>query len=261
MRTAYLLSAALLAALSGIAQAAEKPEIVLVHGAFEDASVWQGVEATLRQDGFRTKTIDLPGRPGNPLSPEKATLDGYVAAVRAGIAGETSPVVLVGHSFGGIVISQTAEADPARIRSLVYVAAYLPRDGQSLLTLATADKDSKAGAHLQIDKDKGIASIDYAARAELFANDGPAALKSAIPSLILDEPLAPLAQPVHLSAAFAHVKKSYVFTAQDQVISPWLQQAMTTTTPVARRFTLNTGHTPFLTDVPGLVRAIEASAD
>jgi pimeloyl-ACP methyl ester carboxylesterase len=246
---------------AGQAQAAEKPEIVLVHGAFEDASVWKGVAAGLQKDGYRVKAVDLPGRPSNPKSPAELSLAVYADAVLADIGAEARPVVLVGHSFGGMVISKVAEEAPNRIRSLVYVAAYLPRDGQSLLALATSDKDSEVGPHLQIDKTRGLASIEYSARAELFANDGPASLKAAIPPFIVDEPLAPLAEPVAITQASAGVPKAYVFTKRDQVVSPALQQEMTKATTVTKRFTLDTGHTPFLTDVPGLVQAIEASAD
>jgi pimeloyl-ACP methyl ester carboxylesterase len=260
MKKFLVLASALAALIPAAAYAAEKPEIVLVHGAFEDSSVWKGVEASLRKDGYHTLAINLPGRTTNPRSPDQISLADYTGAVLKGVAHARRPVVLVGHSFGGIVISQFAELAPEKIRTLVYVAAYLPRDGASLLSLATSDKDSAVGPHLQIEKDKGLASIEYGARADLFANDGTDALKAVIPALILDEPLAPLAQPVHLTAAFSGVNKTYVFTEQDHVVSPALQHAMVAATPVSRSFSLHTGHTPFLTDVSGLVQAIEASA-
>ena len=86
--------------------------------------------------------------------------------------------------------------------------------------------------------------------------------REAITDLILDEPLAPLATPVHLSAQrFGKVDKVYVHTAKDQVVSPYLQAAMVAHTPVRMQTTLNTGHTPFITDVPGLVSAIEKATN
>src|SRR6202012_6101218 len=134
------------------------------------------------------------------------------------------PVVVCGHSFGGIVISAVAEQEPKKIKTLVFVAAYLPQDGDSLVSMANKDADAKIGPHLQIQKDKGIASIEYSARADLFANGAPDGLRKAIPDLILDEPLAPLATPVHVTAArFGSVDKVYVHTEIDQVISPSFQ--------------------------------------
>lgn len=260
MKSVLALAALALGTQAVDAKVAEKPEIVLVHGAFEDASIWKGVEARLHKDGYVTRAIDLPGRPSNPLSPQNINLAVYRDTVLAGIAHASHPVVLVGHSFGGIVISAVAEAAPEKIKTLVYVAALLPRDGDSLLSLAQTDPGSQVGPHLQIRKDEGLASIDHDARAELFANDGPPQLKAALPDLIVDEPLGPLAEPVHLTSRAAGVDKTYIHTSQDHVVSPGGQAAMVAATPVRLSFTLNTGHTPFLTDVNGLADAIEKSA-
>lgn len=67
------------------------------------------------------------------------------------------------------------------------------------MSLAQQDPDARIGPNLRIDHDKVIAVVDYAARAELFANDGPEGLKAKLPDLILDEPLAPLATPLSIS--------------------------------------------------------------
>jgi pimeloyl-ACP methyl ester carboxylesterase len=256
---AIAVSAALL--VSNV-NAAEKPTVVLVHGAFEDAQVWQGVKQGLKADGYDVVAVNLPGRPSSPLPVNQVSLDLYRETVLQAMTSIKGPVVLVGHSFGGVTISNVAESVPAKVKSLVYVAAYLPKDGESLFTLATSDKDSKVGPHLQIQKDKGIASVDYSARAELFANDAPPEIKKVIPDLIIDEPLAPLATPVHLTAQhFGKVDKMYVHTAKDEVVSPSLQKKMVEQTPVRQEVTLNTGHTPFITDVPDLVSAIEKAAN
>jgi pimeloyl-ACP methyl ester carboxylesterase len=258
-----LLSALFTSALAfGItAMAAEKPPIVLVHGAFEDAQVWGHVTAKLQADGYKVIAVDLPGRPGAPMAPDKVSLDLYRDTVVAAINKYHHRVVVVGHSFGGIVIADAAEEVPTKVKTLVFVAAYLPQDGDSLVSMANKDADAKIGPHLQIQKDKGIASIEYSARADLFANGAPDGLRKAIPDLILDEPLAPLATPVHVSAArFGRVDKVYVHTAMDQVISPSFQAQMVATTPVRAEYTLQTGHTPFLTDPDGLAGAIEAAA-
>jgi pimeloyl-ACP methyl ester carboxylesterase len=238
-----------------------KPTIALVHGAFEDAHVWQAVETKLKADGYPVVAVELPGRPGAPMSPAKVSLDLYRDTVLKALAKTTHPAVLVGHSFGGITISAVAEAAPKKVKTLVYVAAYLPRDGDSLVSMAQQDPDSKAGPQLQINKEQGIAVVNYAARADLFANDGSPQLRAALPNLILDEPLAPLATPVHLTQArFGHVDKVYVHTSKDQVISPAFQATMVKATPVRSETTLATGHTPFLTDPAGLVKAIEDAA-
>jgi pimeloyl-ACP methyl ester carboxylesterase len=246
---------------AGSATAAPKPEIVLVHGAWEEANIWQSVTPFLKKDGYHVVTVTLPGRPSSPLSPDKVSLDLYRDTILNAIGNPAQPVVLVGHSFGGIAISVTAEAAPQKIRTLVYVAAYLPKDGQALLDLGNSDKDSKVGPHLQIMKDKGIIAVEKSARADLFCLDCNAQLREAIPNLIVDEPLAPLVTPVHLTEdRFGTVDKVYIHTAKDQVVSPSLQAIMVAATPVSREITIGTGHTPFLTDPHGLARDIEMAA-
>jgi pimeloyl-ACP methyl ester carboxylesterase len=248
-------------AFGSFAQAAQKPTIVLVHGAFEDSSVWGHVTPKLEADGYKVVAVDLPGRPSSPLSPDKVSLDLYRDTVVKALSTTKGPVVLVGHSFGGIVIADVAEKTPKKIKTLVFLAAYLPQDGDSLVSMAQKDADAKIGPHLQIQKEKGIASIEYSARADLFANGAPEGLRKAIPDLILDEPLAPLATPVHVTAAnFGKVDKVYIHTAFDQVISPAFQAQMVAATPVRKEFTLQTGHTAFLTDPNGLAEDIEQAA-
>lgn len=259
---AALISSAL--AFGTNAMAAEKPPIVLVHGAFENASVWGHVTAKLQADGYKVVEVNLPGRPGNPATPDKVSLSLYGDTVVGALTKLNRPAVVVGHSFGGIVIADAAEKAPAKVKTLVFTAAYLPHDGDSLVSMANKDADAKIGPHLQIKKELGIASIEYSARADLFANGAPEGLRKAIPDLILDEPLAPLATPVHVTAGkfgkFGKIDKVYIHTANDQVISPSFQAQMVASTPVRREFTVQTGHTPFLTAPDALAADIEAVA-
>jgi pimeloyl-ACP methyl ester carboxylesterase len=236
-----------------------KPPVVLVHGAWETGAIWDGVAAKLKRDGYHVQVVTLPGRDGNPAAPGTVSMDGYRQAISAAIAADRVPVVLVGHSFAGFPISLVAEAEPTHVRTLVYLAAYLPQDGQSLLTLATGDKDSKAGPALQINEAAGVATILPSARAALFANDAPPAVGAIVAGAIVPEPLAPLATPVHLTVRFAGVDKAYIHTARDQVVSPGLQATMVAATPVRVEQSLDTGHTPFVTDPEGVAAAIEAA--
>jgi pimeloyl-ACP methyl ester carboxylesterase len=123
MRSAIL--AALAVAVLGLAASAaaapaDKPTIVLVHGAFADSSSWNGVIADLQRDGYQVVAA------ANPL--RGIASDGaYVASVVKALPG---PVVLVGHSYGGAVISQ-AGAAPGNVKALVYVDAFTLDAGES----------------------------------------------------------------------------------------------------------------------------------
>lgn len=254
-----LLAAATL--VSAHAMAADKPTIALVHGAFCDFHSWDYVVAQLKADGYHVININLPGRPGTAVSPKDATLDSYRTTVLTAISGEKAPVVLVGHSFGGITISNVGEAAPEKIKTLVYVSAYLPKDGDSLLSLANTDKDSKAGPNLKPNEQAGVLVFNRDGASDAFLNDGSPELRAAFPKLIIDEPLAPLATPVHLTAErFGKIDKAYIRTAKDQVVSPYLQSAMLAATPVRLTQTLDNGHLSLLVNPKALAADIEKAA-
>jgi pimeloyl-ACP methyl ester carboxylesterase len=124
------------AALSAHAQSA-KPAIVLVHGAFADSSSWDGVAAKLQADGYRVIGA------ANPLRSVKGDAD-YVASIVKSVAG---PVVLVGHSYGGSVITAAANGQ-ANVKGLVYVSAFAPDKGESALDLSNKFPGSTLGPAL-----------------------------------------------------------------------------------------------------------------
>ncbi|MFI6880028.1 alpha/beta fold hydrolase [Streptomyces sp. NPDC050400] len=136
----------------------DTPTIVLIHGAFADASSWKGVIERLQREGHRVLAPALPLR---GLTSDAT----YVRSVLDSVDG---PIVLVGHSYGGAVISQAAAAAP-QVKALVYIAAFVPEVGESALQLtdrfpgstlgqATATQyyplaDGQQGAELVIKKD------------------------------------------------------------------------------------------------------------
>jgi pimeloyl-ACP methyl ester carboxylesterase len=130
---------ALAAAMAGAtsAMAAEKPTVVLVHGAFADSSSWNGVVKILEKDGYPVIAA------ANPLR----TLKGDAQSVTDVLAGIKSPVVLVGHSYGGPVISEAAYGN-ANVKALVYVAALAPEAGETVAGLAGKFPGSTLGPTL-----------------------------------------------------------------------------------------------------------------
>src|SRR5262245_30982954 len=121
-------------------QPATKPTIVLVHGAFDNSSSWNGVIERLQREGYRA--IALP----NPL--RSVTSDAaYIASTLAGIPG---PIVLVAHSYGGAVITNAA-AGNANVKALVYVSAFIPDVGENLLTLISQFPGSQINPETSFD--------------------------------------------------------------------------------------------------------------
>jgi pimeloyl-ACP methyl ester carboxylesterase len=106
--------------------------IVLVHGAFADGSGWMAVAKILRRDGFN---VSIP-------QPPETSLEDDVAATNRAIDAMDGPVVLVGHSYGGIIISSAG--NNSHVKSLVYVAAFQPDVGESLGSLAASKPPSSS---------------------------------------------------------------------------------------------------------------------
>lgn len=241
----------LLAVLAAAQPAAASETFVLVHGAFQDAGAWSGVAEALEVAGHRAIAVDLPGRAGDGRTPAEVGFDDHVAAVLAAVTGAgESPVVLVGHSFGGMVISAVAEAAPDQIATLVYLAAYLPavgrEPGESMQDLAFSDRHGGWQADsFVVAPEHGSASVNPRDRAALFANDADAPRAAAIAAAMIDEPLVPLATPVALTEArFGTVRKAYVVTLRDRAVSTDLQLTMLGRGVVAEGVPLDTGHAP-----------------
>src|SRR3954464_2955318 len=99
------------------------PTVVLVHGGFVDGSGWQGVYSLLKKDGYSVRIVQNP----------TLSLEGDVAATKMVIDAQSEPVILVGHSYGGAVISEAG--NHPKVAGLVYIAAFVPDQGESGETL------------------------------------------------------------------------------------------------------------------------------
>ena len=140
---------------------APAPRIVLVHGGFVDGSGWQGVHDLLVDKGYDVAIVQNP----------TVSLEDDVAVTRRAIAARKGPVLLVGHSYGGVVITEAGN-DP-QVKGLVYVAAFVPDKGESVASLI---KDPPAGAPVPpiLPPQDGFLFLDREKFAASFAADVPA---------------------------------------------------------------------------------------
>jgi pimeloyl-ACP methyl ester carboxylesterase len=198
MRTplrALMLTAALAVSGSVVAQNAapqDKPTIVLVHGAFAESSSWDPVIAKLGKDGYRVIAA------ANPLRSVASDAVSVSAVVRS-IKG---PVVLVGHSYGGPVITEAANGN-ANVKALVYVAGFAPDTGETSLTLSAKFPGSTLGTSLTTvvlpdgDEDLYIQPEKFHAQ---FAADVPAAQAAAMAATQRPVTLSALGEPSRTAA-------------------------------------------------------------
>ena len=229
--------------------------IVLVHGAWLDYTSWDKVVPILKAAGHEVIIVKLPGHGSDKTPYGQITLQSYVDAVKKAI-GTRKDVTLAGHSMGGIVISEVAEQIPDQIRNLVYVNAYLPRNGETLLQLGNSDKGSHIPKYLRPDEKSGSAAIATEGVQEIFAADASPADVAKLIAGNKPDALAPLATPVVLTDAnFGRIPKSYVYTQFDNAISLSLQQMMVENNgTVKRTYEIPASHTAFIS-MPGVLAA------
>ena len=223
---------------------------VLVHGAFQDSTGWSQVIKDLQAAGQTAITVEWAGRGGDKTPFGQITMDDYTNAVIKTIKQYNQPVILVGHSFGGMVISTVAEAIPGQIKTLVYLAAYLPRNGDNLLSLSGLDKYSILGkpGNFVVSQDQTTASIPKDVFPTAFCPDCTPDQLKVVAASQLDEPLPPpVTKLVLTDKNFGSVQKDYIMTAQDVVVSPQLQALMMSYTPVNKVFAVNAGHAAYIT--------------
>ena len=255
MKTLVLTVIAGMFGMNVSAQNLNKSTIVLVHGAWSDSSAWQKVTPELKSKGFNVVAVSLPGHGKDKTAFPSITLKSYVDAVKGAI-GDQKNIILVGHSMAGVVISQVAEDMPGSIKKLIYLSAYLPVSGQSLLDIATKDEGSHVGKYLQIDKEKASAGIAREGVVDVFVADAPKVVQNKFSAGVQADPLFPFATPVTLSDAhFGAVEKVYIYTINDHAISYATQQSMVNKVSGIRTYSLKSSHTPFIS-MPKEIAAI-----
>ena len=243
---------ALMIAMGGtMAHAETKPaakDIVIVHGALVDASGWRAVYDILSKDGFHVRIVQEP----------LTGLAEDIEATKRAIDQQTGPVVLVGHSYAGSVITD-AGADP-KVSALVYVAALQPDAGETsgqLLSKFAAPNDAMRAATNRATPDKYFFILPAKFR-ETYAADVPAPDAQFLADS--QQQLAEKALGAPVSAAAWRIKPSYaILTTQDHVISPELQRWMYQRS-AAKVTEVSASHAVFISHPDAVARVIEAAA-
>ena len=233
---------------------APKPTVVLVHGAFADASSWNGVIGRLRRDGF---PVIAPANPERDLAGDSA----YIASVMATISG---PIILVGHSYGGAVITNAAIGSP-NVKALVYIAGFALAPGESLLDInmqypnsqlasATLPRpyplpDGTSGTDLYISPDKFQAvfaqDLSSATTATLAATQRPLSFTA-----LTDK---------SAGAAWQTIPSWYMVATKDHAIDPAAERAMAARAG-AHTVEVSSSHAVLISHASAVTNMIEAAA-
>ncbi len=221
----------------------------MIHGGSHGGWCWDKVVPLLREKGHLVEAPDLPGHGKDKTPIQEVTLQSCVDKVCSVIEAQSEPVILVGHSMGGIIISQVAEQIPDKIRTLVYLTAALLRDGESQAAIIET-----CLPRFNLSQDQSYFTNKDEIIADTYYNDCSADDIAHSKALLGPEAMAIFKTPVHLSnEKFGRVPRVYIECLRDQCLFPHDQKTMYTATPCLRVFSLNTSHSPFLSAPEKLV--------
>lgn len=233
----------LFAAASAVAAPATK-NVVLVHGAFADGSGWKPVADILTRKGYSVSIVQPP----------ETSLEDDVAATNRVLDQLDGPAVLVGHSYGGMIISDAGNHE--RVKSLVYVAAFLPEAGESLGKLQ--ESKPPAGRTIVPTKDGAFLFLDKATFHANFAADLPKAQADFM--AISQVPLSVKSAGSESKSPAWKTKPSFaVIATQDRAINPDLERSMAKRAN-ATTIELKAAHTVYISQPAAVAKLIEQAA-
>jgi pimeloyl-ACP methyl ester carboxylesterase len=236
---------------------------VMVHGAFAGGWTWEPLAKLLEAAGHSVEAPDLPGSGDDPTPITEVTLAAYVDRVCEVLGERPERAVVVANSMGGVVATQAAARCPERVAALIYVAAFLPQDGESLLALTQLPEGAgdQVQANMVVEGDPPVATMpDEASREAVFASCTDEVADWAI-ARRGPQAVAPFTQPVDLSGFdLGGIPLTYVLCEQDRAIPPALQRRMLETAGVTDVVELDTDHAPQLSRTAELAEVLDRRA-
>jgi pimeloyl-ACP methyl ester carboxylesterase len=217
--------------------------VVLVHGAWHGAWCWSYVQAGLTDRGIPSVAVDLPGHGVSPLP--LGDLYGDAAEVARVLATIEGPVVLVGHSYGGTVITEAA-ADRPNVAHLVYLAAFCTDVGESLMETSMGWHEHPDLGDAMEMRDDGASVLRPDAIALGLYGSCTVAQVAVAERLLDAQPMVTFAQPIR-TATWRTIPSTFVVCSQDRAIVPSLQRHMATR--CSDVIELDTDHSPFFSAI------------
>jgi len=229
---------------------------VLVHGAWHGAWCWYKLIPLLRQQGHEVIAPDLPGHGIDRTPVNKVSLQSYTDRICTILDEGEKPAILLGHSMGGIVITQAAEYRPHRIHKLVYLAAFLIPSGRSLFDEAHTHEDSLVPPNMVFDEnDPSYVGFRREAAHETFYADCSDEDLTLALSLLTPQPQSPLMTAMQTTTGnYGDVPRVYIQALQDRALTHAVQERMISELPCEQVLTLDSSHSPFFSQPQSLAQ-------
>jgi pimeloyl-ACP methyl ester carboxylesterase len=234
---------------------------VLVHGAFVGGWIWGPLTERLEELGHTSEAPDLPGAGDDPTPVADVSLDAYASRICQLLDAGDEPAVLVANSMGGIVISEAAARRPDRVTRLVYVAAFLPGDGQSLIDLTSLPEgaDDLVQQTVVVSGDPPIGTLPETT-CQASNQDCSRDVMDWAVRRTGSQAIAPLTEPVTLNPEFERIPRTYVICTRDRIVPPALQRRLVRDRQVTDVVELDAGHHPQLSRIDELAAVLHRRA-
>lgn len=231
----------------------------LVAGAWHGSWCWSEVVPLLEAGGHRVLTPDLLGMGSGEVTVVEEPLAAWADQIADILRAEPDPIILVGHSRAGLVISEVAERVPEKIGFLIYLCAFLLQDGQTLQDIAQqADNVTELTDAMMIVHDHGVSSVAEDKIKQLFYNETSDRLLQVARERVVPEPLSSFTTPIHVTdERFGTVPRAYIECLRDRAIPVATQRMMQGAMPCSITDQLDSDHSPFFSMPTELVDLFE----
>lgn len=238
-----------------------RKSFLLIHGAWEGAWSWKETTAFLEKDGHTVNAIDLPGHGDDKTPTSEINMALYANSVKEELNKTEGQVILVGHSFGGFVISQVAEEMPEKIEKLVFVASAMPYQGKTAVEVFEEDEESEFLENLIFSEDKSTATMSRETILKVvFGGATEEQIDTILPKLVVQATKPFFEKVITTARNFGRVPKAYVETTLDRVISLKAQRHGQKMLGIDEVVTLEYGHIPLETAPEKLANALSKIA-
>lgn len=229
---------------------------VFVHGAWHGAWCWERIASELRKTGHQVFTPDLPGHGSQYQPSHHVTFNDYVSSIISLILQQSNPVILVGHSMGGLVITAVAEKIPEHIEELVFITAYIPENGDSLASISEKSLSNQLSPYLDINKDKNEIKLRHSpALKKIFFNCCNKKDRDEAFSKLHSQPLEPFFAQIKVSEVFYQIPKRVFVCKNDKVLMMADQYRMAKTV-VQDVITLDADHSAYYSAAKSLIQKL-----